>query len=92
MCAVGCHCFEWSSINSGNVVVGSFGPKRRLKYAVVGDTVNIAARLEKYAEPGTAVLGGNTFDLLDDGFACEDLGSVMVKGREQPVRVYSIRP
>ena len=79
------------AVNSGPVVVGSVGSPDRLKYAVVGDPVNVAARLEKLGEPGTITLGEATQRELGDEFACEDLGVHQLRGRKVPVRAYCIR-
>ena len=80
------------AINSGPVVVGSVGSPERLKYAVVGDPVNVAARLEAIAEPNTVVLGEHTRSQLGAELDCEDLGPLRLRGREQPVRAFRIRP
>jgi len=79
-------------INSGAVVVGSVGPPDRLKYAVVGDPVNVAARLEGLAAPGTILVGEETRRRLGEAFACTDLGPQRLRGRETPVRAYRIEP
>jgi len=79
------------AINSGRVVAGSIGPPSRLKYAVVGDAVNVAARLEGIGQPGEVTLGEETFRRLKD-VPCEDLGPVKLKGREREIRVYRIVP
>jgi len=80
------------AINSGQVVAGSIGPPTRLKYAVVGDAVNVAARIEEIGEPDAITLGEATFRRLGGGLACEDLGSTRFRGHARPVRVYRIRP
>jgi adenylate cyclase len=79
------------ALNSGRVVVGSIGSPERLKYAVVGDTVNVASRLEGLADPNTIVMGEATHRLLDAEPPREDLGLKQLRGRSQPVRVYRIR-
>lgn len=78
-------------INSGPVVVGDLGSQRRVDYTVLGNTVNVAARLESaVARPGDVVVGGGTFDRLDGGFRAEALGAVAVRGLEEPVPAYRI--
>lgn len=78
-------------INSGPVVVGDLGSRRRVDYTVLGNTVNVAARLESaIARPGDVVVGGETYDQLGGKFRAEALGPVPVRGLEQPVPVYRI--
>jgi len=79
------------AVNSGRVVAGSIGPPARLKYAVVGDAVNVAARLEAIAEPDAITLGEETFRLLGGSMECEDLGPTPLKGKARPIRIYRIR-
>lgn len=78
------------AVNTGRVVVGSLGPPHRLKYAVVGDAVNVAARLEHLGEPGTITLGEQTWRRVRDATPCLDLGETSVRGREKPVRAYRV--
>lgn len=78
-------------INSGPVVVGSVGSPERLKYAVVGDPVNVAARMHELGEANTITLGEDTYRRLQDAAPCEDLGPQQLRGRESPVRAYRIR-
>jgi adenylate cyclase len=79
-------------IASGRVVAGYTGTQRRATYTCVGDTVNVAARLESH----TKVLGRpilideDTRRGLDDGIAVEPQGELLVKGKTQPVRVYAV--
>ena len=80
------------AINSGRVMVGSIGPPDRLKYAVIGDPVNVAARLERLGDPNTITLGEETFRRLNGEFGCDDLGPQQLRGRERPVRAYRIKP
>jgi class 3 adenylate cyclase len=80
------------AVNSGPVVAGSIGPPSRLKYAVVGDAVNVAARIERIGEPGAITLGEETFRRLGGSVACEDLGPTELRGHERRIRIYRIRP
>lgn len=76
------------AINSGRAVVGTLGSAERLKYAVIGDTVNVAARLEHVGPPNTLTIGEETYRRLSDTRSFEDLGLVKLRGREKPVRTY----
>ena len=79
-------------INTGLVVVGDIGTGEfRDEMAVVGETPNVAARLQGLAEPGTVVVGERTRRLLEGLFVFEELGPQMVKGIEAPVAVYRVR-
>lgn len=79
-------------INTGLVVVGDIGSgKRRDTMAIVGETPNVAARLQALAEPGTVVIGESTKRLVEGLFVCEELGSRQLKGIPQPVNAYRPR-
>ncbi|MEJ2562077.1 MAG: adenylate/guanylate cyclase domain-containing protein, partial [Anaerolineales bacterium] len=68
--------------------VGAIGDDLRMDYTAVGDTTNLAARMESLAAPGTALVTAHTHRLAKDFFKYEPLGKVQVKGKEQPVEAY----
>ena len=79
------------AINSGAVMVGDVGSKKRVDYTVLGNTVNVAARLEsEVAAPGEITLGGETERLLAGAFVLEALGEFQLKGLSQRVRAYRV--
>ncbi len=77
-------------LNSGPVIVGSIGDDLRMDYTAVGDTTNLAARMESKAEPGKILVSGATHKLVKDFFEFYPLGKVEVKGKEQPQEAYEL--
>jgi class 3 adenylate cyclase/tetratricopeptide (TPR) repeat protein len=77
-------------INTGQVVAGGIGSRERQEYSVMGDPVNVAARLEELSERGEILVGGETYQLAGPLFEFEAREPVQVKGREQPVGVYRL--
>jgi predicted ATPase len=77
-------------VNSGLVVVGNVGTDLRYEYTAIGDAMNVAARMQATAEPGTVVITAQTYRFLADAFDVEDLGEVVVKGKAEPVRAYRV--
>ena len=89
-----------AGIHSGEALVGSMGSADRIEYAVIGDTVNCASRLEsldKQRHQGVmrVLLSSNTLDILDptirEQLELESWGSVQVKGRDEPLEVSELR-
>jgi adenylate cyclase len=74
-------------INRGSVISGNIGSSRRMDYTVIGDTVNLASRLVSAARPGEIIVSRSAAVCLDSGFSIQDMGSLKVKGRREPVEV-----
>jgi class 3 adenylate cyclase/tetratricopeptide (TPR) repeat protein len=77
-------------IHTGPVVVGTLGNDLRVEFKAVGETVNLASRMEGLAEPGTTYVTEDTFKLTEGFFRFEALGERQVKGKEKPVHVYQV--
>jgi class 3 adenylate cyclase/tetratricopeptide (TPR) repeat protein len=77
-------------LNTGLVVVGKIGDNLRMDYTAVGDTTNVAARLQALAEPGVILLAGSTHDLVRGFVASEPMGQVPLRGRSEPVSVHKL--
>ena len=70
-------------LHTGPVVVGTLGNDLRVEFKAVGDTVNLASRMESIAEPGTTYVTQNTFQLAEGLFEFEAIGKKKIKGKTE---------
>ena len=77
-------------INTGPVVVGAIGDKLRMDYTAVGDTTNLAARLQQHTEPGTILISEATYRLVRDDVQADRLEPIAVKGKSEPILAYKV--
>jgi len=77
-------------LNTGLVVVGSIGNDLRMDYTAVGDTTNVAARLQQSAEPGRVTISDATHRLVRGYFEFRAIGQVHLKNREEPVMAWEV--
>src|SRR5215510_4009877 len=77
-------------LNTGLVVVGSIGNDLRMDYTAVGDTTNVAARLQAAADPGRLLIAEATHRLVAGYFHTRSLGDLVLKGKAEPVRAWEV--
>jgi class 3 adenylate cyclase/tetratricopeptide (TPR) repeat protein len=77
-------------INTGPVVVGSIGSDLRMDYTAVGDTTNVAARLQQAANPGHIVISEVTYRMVSGYFHTRPLGEIPLKGKAEPIRAWEV--
>ena len=77
-------------LNSGPAIVGNIGAAEIRNFLAIGDTTNLAARLQTYAAEGSVVIGASTYDLIREHAVVRALGSPVLKGKSQPVEAYEL--
>ncbi len=78
-------------INSGSVIMGDIGSKiYRRDFTVIGDNVNVAARLESAAEHGSVLISDSTYQFVRDRVEVTSTGPIEVKGKSEPIVVYQV--
>jgi class 3 adenylate cyclase len=77
-------------MHTGPLIAGNLGSVRRMDYSVIGDTVNVAARLEGVAGPDEVIITQNTRELIGDSFKLKELKPVKVKGKTEPLHIFNV--
>ena len=77
-------------INSGPALVGNIGAADIRNFSAIGDTTNLAARLQTYAPVGSVVIGARTYELIRDIADVRSLGTPALKGKSEAVEVYEL--
>ena len=79
-----------AGVNSGRALVGNVGTQEQRSFSAIGDTTNVAARLQALAEPGQVVVSGTTADALSPDIELGPLGAVDLKGKTARVEAYVV--
>jgi class 3 adenylate cyclase len=77
-------------VNTGPALVGNVGSDEIRNFSALGDTTNVAARLQTFADAGSVVIGERTFELVRDHVTARHLGTPDLKGRSAPTEVYEL--
>lgn len=78
-------------INTGEVTAGYMGSEKQLSYTVIGDNVNLGARLCSAAKKEEVIISKTTYDLVKDYFEFDALEPIMVKGKSMPIEIFRVK-
>jgi class 3 adenylate cyclase len=85
---------EWPrfriGLNTGLAVVGNVGAGEHRSFSAIGDTTNVAARLQAAAEPGQVLMSAATLERIRDLVTVHPIGSIPLKGKDEPVEVFEL--
>jgi class 3 adenylate cyclase len=79
-----------AGVNTGPAVVGNVGTAEHRSFAAIGDTTNLAARLQGAAAPGQVVIGASTGEAIAGDALLEALEPLQLKGKSEPVRAFAV--
>jgi adenylate cyclase len=84
-----------TGVNTGTCIVGNMGSETRFDYSVIGDAVNLAARLEATAgrheyKEWPIIISKDTVELCKYPYQFKNIGSILVKGKTEPVTIYAV--
>ena len=77
-------------VNTGDVVSGNIGSETQMDYTVIGDTVNLGARLCSAAKPYEIIISEYTAKETSDKFNLVKMEPIMVKGKEKPINIFKV--
>jgi len=77
-------------INTGIAIAGNVGSDNRSDYTVIGDCVNVAARLEQMAKGGEIIIGEESYKHVKELFLMENKGEIYAKNKKEPIRCYHV--
>ena len=78
------------SIDSGVVVSGNIGSQVKMEYTVIGDSVNVASRLNGLAGPGEIIISKSVYENLGDMISVETLSPQYIKGKTEPIKTFKL--
>ena len=81
-----------TGVDAGEVIMGAMGSKQRMDYTVLGDHVNLAARLCSHASPRQTLVSESAYEMVKDKsrFSFESLDPIHVKGKSKPQKIYAV--
>ena len=78
-------------LHTGEAIVGNVGSELVMHYAVIGDTANVAKRLQEMADKGQILISATTYQAVTDRVVVRELEPQVLRGRQEPIRVYELQ-